>query len=825
MGNPRAKEEPRSGHIAGDADSMQDQVTRLLKQIKVLTERNQALEKTLTEIQKSKSWRLTDPLRRIAMYRRWILPLFRSEHCPLRCHPGQSVLEQNGKFVVAGLRPSIRLENCGKLPGGWVVVSFSAELSRGLSFHLHFRSGPDFSCCSPHLLTVLQSGQHQFLLRLPPDVRELRLDPFEAKEPFALSNLQVTGLGSIQLATHVLARHLKVAIKEPGAFFRRLKKAWGIFREGGFQFLWARLLSREYSPDYSEWVQRYDTIEEADRKKIKAHLATFSYQPLISVVMPVYNTPLQWLKLAVESVQKQLYPHWELCIADDASTHAEVKQYLTELQKSDARIKVVFRQNNGHISEASNSALALAKGDFVALLDHDDELREHALYMMVHELNRHPQTDMLYSDEDKMNETGVRLNPYFKCDWNPDLFLQQNYICHLGVYRRSLLEKIGGFRKGFEGAQDWDLAWRVAEIAGASRIRHVPHILYHWRLIEGSTAASTAFKPYALEAQRRTVTDHLQRTGKTGADVTVLESISHLRVRFPLPAKPPLVSFIVPTRDQVEVLRRCIDGLLSQQVLTEYEIIIIDNGSTEPETKTYFEELGAFPQVRIVRDDAPFNYSRLNNRAAALARGSVLGFLNNDIEPSDDEWLREMLSLLLREGTGAVGARLWYPSGLLQHAGVILGIGGVAGHNHKGIEKHNPGYWNRAILVQELSAVTAACMLVRREVFEACGGLDEDTLAIAFNDVDLCMKIRKAGFAVVYTPYAELVHHESVSRGYETTPEKYTRFECEIATMKERWGKSLEQDPYYNPNLTLVSEDFALAFPPRAEKPWKAIAS
>jgi glycosyltransferase involved in cell wall biosynthesis len=830
MGNPSEQSLISDKVVTDDKLQLQDQVARLLSQVKLLTERNVALEKALSEIQSSKSWQLTDPLRRAALYARMVLPLYRSEVVRFSCEAGDNLrvgpkgMEVIGQSPTVLLRASKLLRASNRIPGGWVLLEFSAVVTRGLSFYLHFRTGAGFSSHERHLVTVLESGRQQVLLKLPQGVHELRLDPFEAKEPFSISDVQVHGLGTLQLAALLTKRHAKQAFKDPKAFFRRIGKAWLLFRDGGLPALRARLLTREYAPDYQEWVERYDTLNDLDRQRIRTHLSKLSYQPLISVVMPVYNTPIQWLKLAVQSVQNQLYANWELCIADDASTRPEVAEFLRELEQQDSRVKVCFRKKNGHISECSNSALELATGEFVALLDHDDELREHALYMMVCELNRHPQADMLYSDEDKMNEAGVRLNPYFKCDWNPDLFLQQNYICHLGLYRRKVLTQIGGFRKGFEGAQDWDLAWRVAEVVGAERIRHVPHVLYHWRLIEGSTAASSAFKPYALEAQQKTVKDHLARCGFTDAQVSVLEHISHLRVQFPLPETLPLVSFIIPTRDQVAVLKVAIESVLRNKVLRQYEIIVVDNGSVEPETAQYFKQLSDFPQVRILPDAAPFNYSRLNNKAVQQARGQVLAFLNNDIEATDDGWIIEMLSLLLRPGVGAVGARLWYPSGLLQHAGVILGIGGVAGHNHKGIERHNPGYWNRAILTQELSAVTAACMFVKREAFDAAGGFDEDTLAVAFNDVDLCLKIRKRGYSIVYTPYAELIHHESVSRGYETTPEKFNRFEAEISAMKERWSAELKNDPYYNPNLTLVTEDFALAFPPRAEKPWKAIA-
>jgi GT2 family glycosyltransferase len=494
---------------------------------------------------------------------------------------------------------------------------------------------------------------------------------------------------------------------------------------------------------------------------------------------------------------------------------------LEEYAARDKRIKLAFRSDNGHISKASNTAAELAAGEFLALLDHDDELTEHALYMIVSELNDSPNLDLVYSDEDKITGYGMRFNPYFKPDWNPDLLCSQNYVCHLTVVRTALFRRLGGFREGFEGAQDWDLFLRVGDATAPERISHIPHVLYHWRVIEGSTAQSTAAKPYVMAAQKRAVEEHLRRKGESAATVEILESISQLRVHRPVPRPEPLVSVIIPTRDQVQLLSQCVGGVLEETDYKNIELIIVDNGSVEEETIAYLNELKREPRVTVLTDTRPFNYSRLNNDAAKIAKGSILAFLNNDLEVTDSRWLGEMVSHVVRPEVGGVGARLFFPNGLLQHGGVITGIGGVAGHNHKGRLRHDPGYFNRAILCQNLSAVTAACMLVRKEVFSEVGGFEEEALSVAFNDVDLCLKIRSKGYLIVYTPYAELVHHESASRGYETTPEKFARFESEVETMKKRWGTALLNDPYYNPNLTLLTEDFAFAFPPRAEKPWK----
>jgi GT2 family glycosyltransferase len=387
------------------------------------------------------------------------------------------------------------------------------------------------------------------------------------------------------------------------------------------------------------------------------------------------------------------------------------------------------------------------------------------------------------------------------------------------VIETKLVREVGGFRRGFEGAQDWDLFLRVTERLNHGEIKHLPFILYHWRAMSGSTAAGTLHKPYVLEAQKKAVSEHLTRRG-ISADVSILHDISQLRVSFNLPSNPPLVSIIIPTRDQVDFLGRCVDSILKKTIYPNYEIIIVDNNSEQQDTFTYFASVVRNQKVKVVRDERPFNFSALNNRAVDYCNGSVFAFVNNDIEVITPEWLGELVSYALRPEVGAVGARLLYPNGILQHGGVILGIGGIAGHNHKGRPRHDVGYFNRAILPQNLSAVTAACLVMRKEVFDEVGGFDEEHLAVAFNDVDLCLRIREHGYLNVYNPYAECYHHESVSRGYETTREKFNRFEGEIATMKKRWGTQLAADPYYNPNLTLLAEDFGFAYPPRVTKPW-----
>lgn len=569
---------------------------------------------------------------------------------------------------------------------------------------------------------------------------------------------------------------------------------------------------------YHNWIVQFDTPTSASRAALRGELRAMRTRPLISIVLPVYNPELKFLRAAVASITSQIYDRWELCIADDASTDKEVRDFLEQIARADARIKLVFRNRNGHISACSNSALELATGSWCGLLDQDDEFAENALALVAIEIERHPEAGLIYSDEDKMDENAARSNPFFKTDWNPELFLGQNYINHLGVYRTALLREIGGFRAGFEGSQDYDLALRCVERLEPAQVCHIPRILYHWRAVAGSLAAVADAKPYAKEAARRAIDDHLRRMQIAGRVEACPENVESHRVVYEVPEPCPKVSIIIPMRDRVELIELCIASIREQTDYPSIEFVIVDNGSTEEATLQFLRKMEREMAAQIVQDDGSFNFSRLINRGAAAARGDILAFLNNDMEATERGWLREMVSHVVQAGVGAVGARLWYPDGTLQHGGVILGLGGVAGHAFPRIPHGHPGYFNRAWLQQNCSAVTGACMLVRKEVFEETGGLDEVNLAISFNDVDFCLRLRTAGFRNVWTPYANLTHHESASRGHQRTPEEQAQFVREATYMQRRWGAQLLFDPFYNPNLSLNPPGFYLAYPPRYER-------
>lgn len=573
--------------------------------------------------------------------------------------------------------------------------------------------------------------------------------------------------------------------------------------------------------DYSTWVQRFDTprLEQTITLRARIESLSFAQRPLISVLMPTYNTPERWLRRAIESVREQLYPNWELCIADDASTAPHVRTVLDDYARRDGRIKVAYRDQNGHISAASNTALDLATGEFTSLLDHDDELAPHALAEIVFALGANASLEFIYSDEDKIDEQGRRFDPYFKPAWNPDLLLGQNYTCHLSTFRTARLRSIGGFRIGYEGSQDWDLTLRAVETLRADQVHHIPRILYHWRAIPGSTALVIDQKnDYPFVAARKALADHLERTHTAAELVSVTGR--HWRIKRALPPSPPKVSIIIPTRNAESLLRISVGSLLARTSYPNFEIIVVNNRSDDAGALSYFEELRR-TGVRVVDYDAPFNFSALNNFAVREASGSVLAFLNNDIEVISPDWLDEMVSHAVRPEIGAVGAMLYYPDDTVQHAGAVLGLtgpagkDGVAGHAFKCFKRGAEGQRNRLRLVQNYSAVTAACLAIRRDVFEAVSGFNEQDLAVAFNDIDFCLRVLKAGYRNLWTPFAEFYHHESASRGLEDTPEKVARFQSEVRYMRRTWGKLLDHDPAYNPNLSLQHEDFSLSFPPR----------
>ena len=558
---------------------------------------------------------------------------------------------------------------------------------------------------------------------------------------------------------------------------------------------------------YQKWIVRHlpgpKELERQRREK-------FDFQPKISIVIPLYKTQEKYLRQLVETIKEQTYPNWELCLSDGSGANSPIAGLLESLAASDERIKVVSHEESLQISENTNAAIEIATGDYIAFADHDDELTPNALFECVKALNKNRDVKVLYSDEDKMSMDGHKFfQPHFKPDYNPDLLCTVNYICHLFVVSRKVIDQVGMLRKEFDGAQDYDFIFRCVEAVKDEEIYHVPKILYHWRCHEDSTAENPESKTYAFEAGRRAVQEHYNRTG-IQAKVLDGEFLGLYRTEF-IRDHDPLISIIIPNKDHIDDLKRCMDSIDQKSTYQNYEYVIVENNSTDPATFEYYKKLEAENEkVHVVYWDGVFNYSAINNYGASFARGEYFLLLNNDTEIINPNCLEELLGYCMRSDVGAVGARLYYEDDTIQHAGVVIGFGGIAGHCFVLQPRGTTGYCHRIICAQDYSAVTAACMMVKRTAFEEVGGLSEE-LQVAFNDIDFCMKLRKAGYLIVYNPYAELYHYESKSRGLEDTPEKVARFNREISVFEKRWPDILRNgDPYYNPNLTLKSQDFSL---------------
>ena len=567
------------------------------------------------------------------------------------------------------------------------------------------------------------------------------------------------------------------------------------------------------SLSYENWVVQFDSNNQFRIEQYIRDCKLINYKPLISIICPVFNVKPKLFLETINSVKSQIYQEWELIIVDDCSDREELIDTIKSVENSDDRIKLITKKKNGHISEASNSGLSIASGNFVVFLDHDDLLREHSLLSIVRVINDNPDCKFIYTDEDKIDKFGNRKDPFFKPDWNPDLLLSQNYICHLCCISLDIVRHVNGFRKGFEGCQDWDLFLRVTECLKENEIIHIPEILYHWRIIRGSTAYNASEKNYVFENSIKTVESAMSRTGKNTVVETISRNNNYIRVRYRLATKKPKVSIIIPTRDYLELLKVCVDGIMQSTSYSNYEILILDNDSKKKDTIRYLKNLSKDDRVSIIKIPGEFNYSKINNQGVLHTNGELLLFLNNDVEPINEDWLSEMVSHAARPEIGCVGAKLLYPNDKIQHAGVILGLGGLAGHAFKGFPSTHHGYKHRLNLVQNYSAVTAACLMVKRNLFEMVGGFNEKELKVAFNDVDLCLKIKEKGYRNLWTPFAQLYHYESASRGDDFSPKKKKRFKTEANYIKKKWEKIISHDPAYNSNLNIDREDFSLGQP------------
>ena len=616
----------------------------------------------------------------------------------------------------------------------------------------------------------------------------------------------------LRAGLRVLRRHLRYAGRDPRKLYWVARRAVSVAREGAIAGVLERhLVEQTQYTNYAAWCARYEPAEATD---FSPRIEALARRPLISILLPVWNPQAQFLAEAIASVRVQAYPDWELCVVDDASTAAGVGQHLERESGSDPRIRVRRRASNGGIAQATNDALALAQGEYCAFLDQDDTLARDALLSMVEAIAESPRAVLFFSDEDKLDAAGQRTNPFFKPEWDGEWIRTTNCVLHLLVVRTGTLRVVGGLALGIDGAQDWDLVLRVAEVAGRAGIRHVPRVLYHWRELPGSTAAAMFEKPQLVAAQRRVITETLRRRGEAGEPRL---GVGGWRIEYGLPNPRPLVSIVIPTRDRVDLLRSCIASIHARTSYHPYEIVVVDNDSQEPQARVYLDQLARTGEARVVPYVKPFNYAAQCNLGVQHARGAMIALLNNDIEVLTPGWLDELVGLAARPGVGLVGATLYYPNGTLQHAGVVLGLNGVGDRPWIGTPRGFAGPYGRARAVREVSAMITACAVVSRERYLGAGGMNE-MLAVSCNDLDLCLRLTRDGCRHLVTPHAELIHRESASRGYADGPVNEELCRTEEARFAELWQQELARDPLYNPNLTLKGNAYALAWPPRTKR-------
>lgn len=773
-----------------------------------LTAVNNNLQESSNRMHRSLSFKLTRPFRMCSdALRRLKNPLSARRSADLV--PASAIARTDaGTFHATGEDPQLFIHR--KFRKGIYLFFWDGAATRRTQLKVYFDYGRGFNEIDTTYIGYINQDfiHHEKFLRVKQNASRIRLDPGEkghntiSLSDFSylrlgiLSGIRVgvamiagkTGDNKIRLLLHLIKLYLTGGKHEVKSHFA------SIFKDHG---------DGKLSDRYEEAYQQYMTECEPDEEDLSEQIrnaSDFRIKPLISVIVPVYNTNREMLIEMIESVRSQTYPNWQLCLADGNSSKEHVAGILNDYAAKDSRIKVKLLTENFGIAGNTNAALDLASGDYIALLDHDDLLPRWALYSVVSAINSSNEPDVLYSDEDKITFDGAtRFFPHFKPDWSPDLLRSYNYITHLFVAKRALVSRAGNFLPGYDGSQDHDLILRTTELA--EQIVHIPQILYHWRSHAESTAESQGNKSYTLEAGVKAISAHLERKGLPGT-VEFNQKFGSYRVNYKLTAEP-LVSIIIPNFEHIAELRCCIESIFKLTTYKNFEVIVVENNSSSKDIFAYYEQIQKAHGVRVIHWEGQFNYSAINNFAVRESRGEILLFMNNDTEVIAPDWIEQMLQYAQRQDVGAVGAKLYYADDTIQHAGVILGFRGLAGHAFLQLPKDEPGYMGRAMVAQNVSAVTAACMMMRKGFFDSLSGFDE-TLKVAFNDIDLCMKIRQAGKLIVYTPYAELYHHESVSRGAEDTEEKKERFVGEIEYFHSKWKDQLDAgDPYYNPHLDL----------------------
>ncbi len=704
---------------------------------------------------------------------------------------------------------------------GWYMVSQKLALGSGTVSQLYFDMGEGF-CEENSISQKLKPNKvYKRLVYLKSKPKAVKFHPTNKPSKFTIETLSFTPVTQQFATSRLLKRILNHRLIPDLSNETQLRELITTKAKAGRQEF-VDVLYRYYEQthlyhdasdpvSYGQWLRKYENTLDYHADTILSTIESFTIRPKISIILSLKHDNEMDLRKALDSIVSQSYSNWEICIADLTEQY-QLSGIINEYQATESKKRIHYNKCVLDCSNPIDLALSLATGEFVAELNHNDELSPHALYFMVKAVNQNPSAEFFYSDEDKLDEEGRRKLPFFKPNWNQDLLYSYNYIRNFAMLNLSLVRSLGGFNNGEEENQNYDLFLRASKALDFENIIHVPRVLYHSRILCDSLLEE---KEIIAKSGVTSLQNHFKSLGKEVA-VSMGEFPNTYRVSHPIPDDNPLVSLIIPTRDMLEVLKPCVESILEKTEYENYEIIIVDNQSCRDETHAWFTVIETHPKIKILQYNEEFNYSAINNYAVERANGTVVGLINNDVEIINGDWLSEMLAHAIRPDIGCVGAKLLYSDNTVQHAGVVLGLGetkdfsGLAGHILKGIDTREPGYFNRAAVVQNYSAVTAACLLIKKELFQKVGGLEENNLKVAFNDVDFCLNVREAGYRNLWTPYALLYHYESKSRGKEDTPEKQIRAQSEIAYMKLKWSDMLRNDPAYNCNLTLMRDDCGL---------------
>lgn len=723
---------------------------------------------------------------------------------------------KGGGWRSLGSDPFFELQDIPDIQQGWYRISVGIASDKPFYPRLYFDFGNGFN--ELESAKLFKTGRSRFsvttMLRHAP--RRIRLDPTDEQGSFEITKLRLKRLNKAHFGVFAGVKAAKLFMQGPVQNFDRMVRSGKSLVQGRHFFsINPNVSPRNDGDRYTLWRETFDYHSSHDRLEIEAELADLAAPPIVSLIMPVVDPDPALLNEAITSVTDQLYQNWELCLATDISCPKRTQEKLKNWADRDARIKLTHSETAGLYSTRCNAALSVSTGEWIARLDPEDQLAPHALATLVLTARDRPDGDIFYSDEDRINSNGRRSEPHFKPDFSPELFRSMNYLSHLTMYRLRHVRGVGGWSDKHPGSEEYDLTLRIWDhVARDEAIVHIPKVLYHNRKAGDPTRSPFDLLGRTLGAGNsieavHAVQDHIERRGMA-AEVLPMENRPCLRVKPALPERLPKVSFIIPTRDRADLVKNCILSICEQDEYPNFEILLIDNNSTDPDALRYFDNLNEDGIARVIKYPHPFNYSAINNWAVSQSDGEILALINNDIAAISSGWISEMVGWAIQDRVGCVGARLLYPDNTIQHAGVILGIGGLVGHGHRSLDRDEDGYFYRPNVVQNLSALTAACLFVRRDVYNKVGGLDEVDLKVAFNDVDFCLRVRQAGYLNVYTPFAELYHFESTTRGAEDDPAKVARFNSEIDTLVRRWGPELAKDPYYSPNLTLGGEDFAI---------------